>query len=126
MENDNIVFFKKFISDEKDKKYESLQQSVENFVKITLPPRGAVDKIYKNWEDIIKNENLEKDVYEYIAKYSYPSHIVKKKNGEATLHIAVKNSEISNYFKINQNQILDNINFLFKKVVINKIIVKRY
>lgn len=109
-----------------DDKFESLEKYVDAFEHIKLPPRGIVDTLYKNWKTIIKNMGTDEETYKYVTGNSYPSYMKKQKNGVSVLVIAVKNSVLSSFFKTNENLLINNINILFKKVIISKIKVEMY
>lgn len=124
MSEKKITLFNKFYSSSKDKIYESLENSVDEFIKVSLPPRGAVDTMYKNWSSLISQIKEDEEASAYIIAHSYPKCITKRRNGEAVLHISAKNSAIASFFKNNKEILIDNINILFKKVVVNRIIVE--
>ena len=126
MDEKKVTLFNKFYSNSKDKVYESLENSVFSFIKATLPPPGIVQEIHKNWAFLISQIKSDKDASDYIVKNSYPKCLKKMRNGESILYIYASNSSIASFFKNNSEIMVNNINILFKKVVVNKIRVQTH
>lgn len=74
----------------------------------SLPKKGYIVEIYKNWAEIIDNKN--------VSDHSNPMCIERK-----TLKINVENSIIGSIISTKKSKIISNINSFFEKVVVTNI-----
>lgn len=117
MKKNNIVLFK-----EEKNIFTDSSSLIKKIESETLPERGYMYEICKNWCNIIKSDYINEDQQKLILENARPTCLRKYRvSNSYNMYVKCKHSEVKSIILRNENRIVSNINLMFNSVVVKNI-----